>query len=133
MKSDLSAYLLAATSLTALVSSRIKWLLRPQGSGLPAITLQTASAPRGYTMRGREGLVGYLVQFDIWGSTYAQTQAVLAALLPVLDGMTTLPFKMAFVENERESFEPQEGPDATASTDIFRTSLDVRVWHQTTH
>jgi hypothetical protein len=130
MKAELTAYLLAATPLTALVGQRIVWLKRPQGSTLPAITLQTASAPRDYTMQGRVGLVGYLVQFDIWGATYKQTQQVLAVLVPVLDALRGAPFQGAFIENERETYEPQDAPDGSGSTDFFRTSLDVRVFHQ---
>jgi hypothetical protein len=132
MKSELVAYLLATAGLSALVSTRIDWLKRPQGESLPAITLQTASAPRDYTMQGRVGLVGYLIQMDVWGSTYKQTQDVLAALIPALDELDEAPFQGAFIENERESTEAQDGPDASTSTDFYRTSLDVRIFHQAT-
>lgn len=132
MKSELVAYLLADLDLGTLVSTRIDWLKRPQADDLPAMTLQTASAPRDYTMRGRVGLVGYLVQIDIWGSTYKQTQDVLGALIPALDALDDAPFQGAFIENERESVEAQDGPDDIGSTDFFRTSLDVRIFHQTT-
>lgn len=129
MNAALVAYLLAQTALTALVGQRIDWLKRPQGSALPSITLQTASAPRDYGLAGRVGLTGYLVQFDIWGSSFKQTQDTLAALIPALDALTASPFQGAFIENQRESFETQEGVDAAGSTTFYRVSVDVRLWH----
>lgn len=130
MEEALRAYLRADAALAALVSTRVEWLKRPQGSALPSVTLQIASAPRSYTMGGRVALVGYLVQMDVWAASYTSMKAVSRALIVALDGLIEAPFQAALIENERETTEPQDGPDATGSTDFYRSSLDVRVWHQ---
>lgn len=128
MEEDLVAHLLADTALAALVGPRINWLKRPQADALPAISLQVASAPHTYTMKGREPLVGRLVQMDVWASTYASKTAVKRALIAALTGAKTGALRGGFLENERETTEDQDGPDASGSTTYFRHSLDVRVW-----
>ena len=132
MESALRTFLLASAGLTALVGTRIVWLRRPQGSPLPSITLQVVSGAPDYTMAGRVGLVGRLVQMDVWAATYESMKNVEAALILALDDLTTDPFQGAFIESQRESAEDQDGPDATGSTTYFRSSLDVRIWHQST-
>jgi len=124
MEESLVAQLLADAALAALVARRIKWLARPQASALPAVVLQVVSGPRGYTFAGPDGLTGYLVQIDCWAGTYPAAKGVARAAIAAL-GALSAPFQAAFVEGERDSFEA--GP---AATDFFRTSLDVRVWHQ---
>lgn len=128
MEEDLVALLLADAGLTALVGTRIKWLLRPQGSALPAITLQLAAGGRDYHFGGRSDLSGPLIQMDVWAATFASMKAVERALLTALDAITAAPFQGAFVESERETTETQDGPDATGSTTFYRASKDVRVW-----
>lgn len=126
MEEALVAYLLADAGLSALVGTRINWLQRPQGATLPAITLQVVSAPRDYTLTGRDRFVGYLVQMDVWGATYTATKAVSRALELALDGLTSAPFQTAIIENERDGYEA-DSPTGSA-TGIYRTSLDVRCW-----
>lgn len=129
MEEALRTFLLANAGLAALVGTRITWLTRPQGSALPAVTLQVVSAGRGYTMQGREGLVGRLVQMDCWATSYASMKATERALVAALDGLKTDPFQGAFIESDGESHEAGDAADAQGSTDYFRARLDVRVWH----
>lgn len=129
MEEALIAFLLADAGLAGLVGTRIDWLRRPQGAALPSITLQNASTAREYVMTGREGLVGYLVQIDVWGSTYKSMKQVHRAVIAALGDLNTAPFQGAFLETERETAEEQDGPDATASTTFYRASIDVRIWH----
>lgn len=129
MEEELVAFLLADAALAALVGRRIKWLERPQGSGLPAITLQLASGVPEYTMRGRIRLAGPLVQFDVWAGTFASMIAVERALRSALDGLRVLPFQGAFVTGWRHSSEPQGAPDADGSSSFYRSSIDARIWH----
>lgn len=127
MEELLRARLLGNTALAALVATRIVWLQRPQGASLPGITLQVVSAPRTYTMAGPVGFLGYLVQVDVWGNSYASMKAVARAAVAALHTMKAAPLQ-AFIENEDETFESQDGPDAAGSTSFYRTRLDVRVW-----
>jgi hypothetical protein len=136
MEEDLIAALLAAAGVKALVGQRVNWLTRPQGSGLPAIVLQKVSGPPIYTMAGRSDLAGHLVQVSCYGATYLAAKSVARAVTAVTDALNTAhadPLPGAEIENERDTFEPGDGPQGSAaSVDFFRTDLDVRVWHRTT-
>lgn len=127
MEELLRAALLANTALTALVGQRVTWLVRPQSSALPAVTLQVASAPRTYHMAGPDDLVAYLVQVDVWGGTYASMKQASRAVVAAMHALNAPPLQ-AFVDSEFESAERQDGPDASSSTTFYRTRLDCRVW-----
>lgn len=129
MEEALRAALLAQTALANLVSNRIYWLQRPQGSALPSITLQVVSGAPDYHMDGRDDLVGKLVQIDIWASTYSTMKPIERALIATLDALRGGPFWGAFIQSQRETTEAQDGPDATGSTTYFRSSTDARIWH----
>lgn len=128
MKADLTSQLLADVGLTPLVGPRIKWELRPQGAALPAIGLTMVSAPRDYTMQGRVGLTGYLVQLDVWAGTLASREAVADALITAIDNLGGGSIKAAFIDNQRDSIEVGQGPDASGSSNFYRSSIDVRLW-----
>lgn len=126
MEEDLVAFLLADAGLAALVSDRINWLLRPQGQVLPAVSLQVVSGARDYVIghRGREGLVGYLVQFDVWAASFKSMKLVSRAIVAALDGLNAGAFQGAFIESERDTVETDD-----AATTFYRGSIDARIWH----
>lgn len=128
MEEDLTAAMLAYAGIKALVKSRIQWLVRPQGALLPAIVLQKVSAPRAYTLQGRVGLVGHLVQASCWGRTFLEAKGVSRAVLLLADTLTTAPFQGVFAENERDTVETG-APLPDGAEDYYRTDLDLRVWH----
>lgn len=128
MEQALIDRLLADAGLSALVGTRIDWLKRPQGAALPAVTLQIASSPYEYTMKGRTKLVGRLVQMDAWAGGFPPVVALANALKAALVGPYDLPIHLLRLENERDGFEGRDDPDNTGSTDFYRRSLDVRVW-----
>lgn len=127
MEELLRARLLANSALVALVAQRVVWLERPQGATLPSITLQIVSAPRDYTLSGPQGFLRYLVQIDVWASSYKSMKQAARATVAALHTLKAPPLQ-CFVENEDESFEAQGGPDSTGSTNFYRTRLDVRAW-----
>lgn len=127
MEELLREALLANTALTALVGQRVTWLDRPQGSALPAVTLQIAAGARSYTMSGPVGLIAFVIQVDVWGGTYKSMKQVSRALIDALHSLKTAPLQ-AFIDSESETSERQDGPDATSSTTFYRTRLDCRVW-----
>lgn len=129
MEQDLVAALLGNAELTAHVGTRINWTLRPQGKGTPALVLHKVASGREYTMDGRIGLTGHLVQMDLWADRPAALFAARDALLAALDALTVAPFQGAFVESERDGYEAPDGPQASGVVILHRASLDVRVWH----
>lgn len=108
------------------VGSRIYWVDRPQGSALPAITLQTISGERPQTHDGFQGLRSSRVQMDVWATSYAQarqiTDAAVAALAPD-ETSNGVNFGRMFFEGERDLLERIE------TQAIHRTSIDLIVWH----
>jgi hypothetical protein len=129
VEEELVNWLLAHAALAELVADRIKWSVLPQGLARPAVVLSRVSGARDYTTQGRSGLVDSLVQVDCWGGTYGEAKLAARAVVTALDGLTREPFRGAFVEAERDSFEQGDGPQGSGAADFFRTSLDVRVWH----
>lgn len=132
MEQDLVQDLLADTALAALLDDgsggvRIHWNVRPQGAGLPAVTLHRITSGRGYTMAAADALTGALVQMDVWASTFTSLVAVRDALVSRLHAPGSARLRRCFVRAERQTFEPGEG---AADTDYHRASLDVVVWHQ---
>jgi hypothetical protein len=132
MEEALRSHLLAHAALTALVERRIDWLKRPKRGALPAVVLQVASGPRDYTMKGRVSLTPWLVQIDVYAADYAAMKAVERAVVAALDLAMSAPLVKGFIEAQRETTEPMDGPQTAGttagSTDFFRSSLDVRVW-----
>ena len=126
MEYNLTAALLAWTALTDRVGQRITWNVRPQGETVPAVLLTRVAGTRHYTMTERSGLTETLIQVDVWAASLAEALAVKTVLLGLFDSLTAAPFQRCFVEAERDSFEPGDGPD---ELHLHRASLDVRVWH----
>lgn len=127
MEEMLRDRLLANSGLAALISTRLTWLIRPQKSGLPAVTLQVFSAPRDYSMSGPSDLLNYGVQADVWAGSYKDMKAVSRALVAALHDLKTPPLQ-AFIDNEHETVERQDGPDPSGVNSFFRTRLDCRIW-----
>ena len=130
MEEDFVQALLGNAALAALVGTRITWMSRPQGAGLPAVVLQVVSSPRDYTMDRRESLERPLIQIDIWGGDYPTAKITTRAVMAALDTLRTAPFLGAFIETERDNWEAGDGPQSDGSTEFYRVSLDVRVWHR---
>lgn len=127
MEADLRTALLAATSLTDLAKRRIDWNARPQGTGLPAITLHRITSGRTYTQAGRVGLETPTVQMDCWAANIVGALALRDALIAVLDTLTTAPFEGAFIVAERHDFTPEAGG---AAAEFNLVSLDVQICWQ---
>lgn len=124
----LRARLLADGPLTALVSTRIDWVERPQGKSLPAVTLQGISDAREQNLKGFEGLQPARVQYDVWGDTYASVrdtvEALIAAAVPSQTGNGHR-FTRAMVElPPRDLTERVSAGDGLNKT-VFRTTFDL--------
>jgi hypothetical protein len=126
MEAALIAKLLAATGITALVSTRINWSRRVQGAALPAIVLQRISGTPDVHHAGASGLVVSRVQVDCWAASYGSAKAVARAVETAITAQTftqgATRFDVILIDSERD-----DSTDET--TPLFRTSLDLMVHH----
>lgn len=131
MEDDVSTAALAFAALTALVGTQIHWNKLPDRKRLPALIFhQTPSAGRTYTLRGRVPTTAWRIQADGWGRTSAEATAVRDAAAAFFDTLNTAPLQ-AFIERDHAGWDPAAGAASDRSTDLFRASLDVRVWRGT--
>lgn len=126
MQGALRARLIAAAPVTALVGTRVYWLTRPQGHLLPAITLQTVSGDLPQTMAGFQDTRTARVQMDCWALSYSASRQVYVAAVAALAPKETsngIQFGRMYFEGEQDFIERLE------TQDIYRTSVDLIVWH----
>ena len=131
MEDDLTAALLASAGLTALVGENIHWKRTPDRAALPSINMHRISVGRTSTLSGLSPTTGTRVQFDCWAGTDAGAGAVRDALLEVLKRLNEAPLQVAILDDPPDYWTPGEGPDGDRSTDLYRQSLECRVWHRT--
>jgi hypothetical protein len=128
MEELLMAALLADAGVAAIVGGRISWATRPADWPLPGIVLHKISGPQDYTMQGRVPTVGWLIQMDCWANSFLDSTKLARALKTCLDTLATPPLQ-AFLENDHgDPLTAGDGPQGSAPTNLFRTTLDVRVW-----
>lgn len=125
MDEDLIAALREDAGLTAIVGDRVGW---DERDAEPSITLQLIAGAHRYTLRGRQRVRGALVQADLLARSQAEREALRDAFMAAIDQLGA-PFQGVFIEADRENREPGIGPRPDGSTDFFRASLDLRVWH----
>lgn len=127
MQGALRARLLGATA----AGSRIYWLERPQGTALPAITLQTISGDRPQTYTALQAWRESRVQLDVWAASYAEARAILEAAITALAPLGTsngIRFDRTDFEGERDRAE-FDGNSQFATATIYRTGIDLIVRH----
>jgi hypothetical protein len=126
MEANLIAKLLATAGVTALVSTRINWSRRPQGSALPAIVLHRIDGSPDYHHAGASGLVQSRVQVDCWAASYGAAKAIARAVETAVTAQTftqgATRFDVILIADERDSTFDETTP-------LFRTSLDLMIHH----
>ncbi|KMS54719.1 DUF3168 domain-containing protein [Sphingobium cupriresistens] len=105
-------------------SKAVFWVLRPQGSAMPAIVLTTVSAPMDEHMRGLQSLQFMRLQLDTYAPSVIVAQQLrdkaIATMVPRYRDQGFY-FRPASVLGRRDLSEPGvNGP-------IYRTSTDIRV------
>lgn len=113
---------------TAAINGRpaVDWITRPDGGGLPGVTLQRISSDTLYTHEGRVSLTGARVQFDCWAQTYEQVRLLWRAVLAAMDNPTG--DYRAFLEDDSDS----AADDLSGGIRVFRVRGDFRIWYQET-
>ena len=124
MEAALIAKLLATTAITNLVSTRINWSRRPQGSALPAIVLHRIDGTPDVHHGGASGLVSSRVQVDCWAESYGSAKAIARAVEAAITAQTftqgAIRFDVILIDAERDDTSDETTP-------LFRTSLDLMV------
>ncbi|KQY27182.1 tail completion protein gp17 [Rhizobium sp. Root482] len=127
MEPALTALLLGAAPLTAIVGNRINWGRKPQSdANRPYIVLQRIDGVPTYHMTGASDHVASRVQADVYGETYTSTKRASSALIAVLSGYSGGIFQGMFLDSQRDF----PAADAGEVTTLFRTSVDFLIHHQ---
>ena len=127
MEPALTALLLGAAPLTAIVGNRLNWGRKPQSdAGRPYIVLQHIDGVPTYHMTGSSDHVASRVQADVYGETYTSTKRAATALIAVLSGYSGGIFQGIFLDSQRDL----PAADAGEVTTLFRTSVDFLIHHQ---
>ena len=127
MEEALTARLLGAPALTALVAQRITWGERIKKEPLPAIVLTMVSPGRNYLHNGADPTGNPRIQFDCYANNSSEAKAVAHSLRDVLEIKTTqsgIAFSVALLDAER-------GPmieDVGGGLKGHRYSLDFFIW-----
>jgi hypothetical protein len=123
MEEELRALLLANSGVSALVSSRIAWGERIQGTAVPDILLTVISRPRDYHMTGASNPAEYRVQADCYGKTYASAKTVSRAVDALLSGYSGGNFQAVFTGGERDL----RSAGSNDADRLFGVSLDYLI------
>lgn len=130
MEEDFIAYLLADAGIAAAAGNKVKWLQRPQATALPAITLQRVSSAPANDQCGADALKETLVQIDCWGATFLSALDVARAVEAAVSGKSftngTTDFSSLFITGGDDTTEP----GSTTGSVIYRTRIDVQIWHK---
>jgi hypothetical protein len=124
MEEALRARLLATAGVTALVGQRVTWKIRARGSALPAIVLHLISVREDTTHDGLSGLSESRVQVDCIADTHFAALAVRRAVKAAMGGYRGPDFQAVFVAAQRDDVDTGD-----VNNPVFRTSLDLMVWH----
>lgn len=128
MEDILTAALLQASGLTDLVGDRIHWRKLPQTARLPAVSMFRIAAERDYVQAGRVPTTRWRVQIDAWAETDTEASAVRDQVMAVLDTLRRPPLQAFLNDDPPDGWTPAE-PGSDRSTDVYRASLDVSLWH----
>lgn len=117
-RADLRAAVLAQSSVAALIGARLYPQTLPQGATLPAMTMTLISRV-GEQGHSNGGLALRRWQFDCWGESQADADAVADALVAAMDATADVAAGPSFVENDIDQYEPE--------TQRWRRIVDVMV------
>lgn len=131
MEEALTTFLLANSGVSTAIGTNLYWGARPQGSGIPAVTLNRISGVRDYVNEGPSGFVASRIQIDCEATTYLGAKQIARDMVRAFDATPTtvggIQLQGGFVDGERDLFEF----DAETNTAIkpFAVSIDVTLYH----
>ena len=127
MQAQLRTRLLNDATVSALVSNRVDWGIRPQGDDYPSVVLTLAADERPQTFTGLIEARETLVQIDCYGRSSAEVLALREAVIACITPGATVgavTFDRAFINTVRTMNTHSE------TGKIYRDSIDARVWHR---
>jgi len=86
LRGALLEYLGAEAGITALVSGRLYWKRRPQGSGLPALVCSRITGGYGHLLDGGSGHAQPLVQISVLALSNTAAEAVADVVREAMQG-----------------------------------------------
>lgn len=124
----LIAYLLADSGLTALVSTRIGYVVNDQATADPRVTITPVSRVPAYADDGEAGLTESRVQIDSYSTVdtnaLAISRAVFARLSAVSATLSGVDFQTVHLVSEDVGFEKYDD-----GSELFRVRQDYIIWH----
>lgn len=127
MKAAFRNYLLADAALTGQVGDRIAWGFLPREGGLPAIALTTTAHSFDYTYKALSETRRPLVTITCWAGTPDEAEALKDLVIAACKDSAG-EIRGVFFQSERDGEAMGDGPRDDGSRDVYRTSLDARVW-----
>jgi hypothetical protein len=133
LEEGLISYLEGYSGLTALVSTRIYHMTKPQSLAYPCVTLQRIDTPFIHTMQS-SGATGNLIsprfQFDAWAATYSAAKAITDQLRAALNGKTgsigTAPYSVTI----RSSLQSTERPSYDVLVSMYRSMTEFVIMQE---
>lgn len=120
----------ALTALLAPIAGGHRyWVRKPQAVDvLPYVVLQRISHVRGYHMQGDDSLPENRVQVDVYAETFTSARNTAKAIVDLVTGYRSEAIRGIFVDGQRDL----PTSDAGEVNHLFRTSIDLIVWHRET-
>ena len=133
LEEGLISYLKGYTGLTALVSTRIYHMTKPQTVSYPCITFQRIDTPFIHTMQ-TSGATGNLItprfQFDAWASTYSVAKAITEQLRDALNGKAGSIGSGGQTVTIRSSLQSTERPSFDALVKMYRSMSEFVIMQE---
>ncbi len=126
IESAVRTFILADSTITTLISTRLYSVKMPQSPTFPLIVYTKISGFREHDMDGST-IAAPRIQYDSWAQTYAGAKALADALRERLDsyagpvGSPAETVHFAYLLNERDFYDDD--------LQVFRVSMDFEIWH----
>ena len=129
----LISYLEGYAGLSALISTRIYHMMKPQSVVYPCVTFQRIDTPRIHTMDS-SGATGTLarprIQFDAWADTYTAAKNITDQLRVALNGkrgsIGTAPYAVTI----RSALVDGEAPSYDTLVSMYRSRSNFIIYHE---
>lgn len=128
MEEAFIAFLLADTSLSALVGSKVNYDTAPQGTAAPYVVIEVISRVPVYADDGEAGLTQHRLQITSFAATRASALAVSAAVFARLSAVSQtysgVQFQHIELDDEDSRFET-----FADGRELYRVRQDYLIWH----
>lgn len=129
----LRSRLLANSSVSALVGSRVYAVAAPAAAPLPLVTWRRSGITRSQTLSGPVGVPQVTIEYQIYAATYEAARDVADAMRVVLDGyagtVDNTTIRHTSLENEVDEFVQLQGSEMPVVYQITQ-NYDV-LWQET--